>query len=145
MLKKLIFLIIFVFCSLPNYYSFEIEWIEFDDDDVEYGNYFEGDMDLSDEQLDAILGNRTALIHENFRWPEATVPYQFSAHHSAELNEKIRNAMDTIQNVSCVQFVPRTNQSDYVQFTVCYNNAFDKQLLSLLLLLLSLLNFHFYF
>lgn len=122
MVKKLHFLLIFVLCSLPNYDSFEVEveWIDEVNDD-EYGNYFEGDMDLSDEQLDAILGYRNALIDEDLRWPNATVPYQFSAHHSAEQKKDIRNAMNTIENVSCVQFVPRTNQSDYVQFTVCYD------------------------
>lgn len=121
MMKKLHFLIIFVFCSLPTYDFFEVEWIGEFDENMEYGNYFEGDMDLSDEQLDEILRGRNTLIDEDFRWPNATVPYQFSAHHSAELKEKIRNAMDTIENVSCVQFVPRSNQSDYVQFSVCYN------------------------
>lgn len=115
--------VLFLWCvlSIP---IVEIEWIDEPDGEYEYGDFFEGDMDLSDEQLAEIYGDRNALIGANFRWPNATVPYKLSANHSLKQKEWILGAMAKIQNVSCVRFRQRINETDYVEFKVCYFRFF---------------------
>lgn len=99
---------------------------EIDDVDIlmesenEYGNFFEGDMDLDDDQLDLIFGGRNVQIEDNYRWPTATVPYVFSKKYSKENKSKVFEAMEGITNVSCVTFKLRSNETDYVQFDVCF-------------------------
>ena len=62
---------------------------------------------------------------ENYRWPNALVPYTFknnwddsttSTDENAMMRQRIRDAMDDIEAVTAVRFVPRSGQSDYVQF-----------------------------
>jgi hypothetical protein len=65
-------------------------------------------------------------IHcEYYRWPSAIVPYTFAndwddptlaGDENASMRTTIRAAMDEIEAVSAVQFVPRSSQSDYVTF-----------------------------
>lgn len=94
-------------------------------DDVEYGSLFEGDMDLNDDQLAEIFHFRNAKTEEKYRWPNAIVTYKFSPNHTAEENEWIVRAMGEIEKVSCVRFVQRTNETDYVQIEAendgCYS------------------------
>lgn len=85
----------------------------------EYGDYFEGDMMLSEEQLEAIFSPaRNGLISTKYRWPKKTVPYQLSMDHTKEQRDYIELALKTIESVSCVKFVRRTNQWNYVDVTV---------------------------
>lgn len=81
-------------------------------------------MELSEEQIDVVFGNRNALIDEDYRWPNAIVSYELSKNHSAGQNERILKAMKTIESVSCVKFRPRTNETDYVQFKVYVHEIF---------------------
>lgn len=92
--------------------------------DVEYGDRFEGDMELNDEQLAAILGDRNVLVGENYRWPNNTIPYVMSENHTSEQINSILLAMREIEDVACVRFQRRRNQTDYVQFEVCYFRIF---------------------
>ena len=65
-------------------------------------------------------------IHcEHYRWPNATVPYVFAddwgdpaivGDENATMRATILAAMDEIEAVSAVRFVPRTSQDDYVRF-----------------------------
>lgn len=65
-------------------------------------------------------------IHcENYRWPNAVVPYVFAndwddpsiaGDENATMRTAIRDAMDDIEAVSAVRFVPRSGQNDYVRF-----------------------------
>lgn len=93
---------------------------------MEYGELFEGDMDLNDDQVNAIFGYRNALIQENYRWPNATVLYMLSNEHSHAENKMILDAMRTIESVSCIRFRKRINETDYVQFKVSipYNSTY---------------------
>jgi len=81
----------------------------------EYGDFFEGDMDLNEDQLAVIFGDRNAISNETYRWPNAIVPFRFSELHSDEQNAYILEAFRQIENVSCVKFRPWTNETDYVQ------------------------------
>lgn len=107
-----IFFVFFVCGTADNIY--EVEWLGMVDD-LEYGSKFEGDMDLNDDQLAEIFHFRNAKIEENYRWPNAVVPYKFSLNHTAEKNAWIVRAMGEIEKFSCVRFVQRTNETDYVQ------------------------------
>ncbi|MBW6457326.1 MAG: hypothetical protein K0A98_15700 [Trueperaceae bacterium] len=61
---------------------------------------------------------------ENYRWPNAVVPYVFAndwddaatpADENAVMRTTIRTAMDEIEAVTAVRFVPRSGQSDYLR------------------------------
>ena len=62
---------------------------------------------------------------ENYRWPNATVPYTFAddwddptilGNENGAMRATILAAMDAIEAVTAVRFVPRTSQDDYVRF-----------------------------
>jgi hypothetical protein len=62
---------------------------------------------------------------ENYRWPNATMPYTFAndwddpataSDENQMMRDRIRDAMDEIEAVTAVRFVPRSGQSDYVRF-----------------------------
>lgn len=58
---------------------------------------------------------------DNYRWSNATVPYTFrnnwgDAATNAMMRDRIRAAMDDIEAVTAVRFVPRDGQNDYVRF-----------------------------
>lgn len=62
---------------------------------------------------------------DNYRWPSATVPYTFrddwddpdtAVDENQTMRDRIRDAMDDIEAVTAVRFVPRDGQNDYVRF-----------------------------
>lgn len=76
-------------------------------------------MELTAEQLEAIYSPaRNGIIDDYYHWPNKTVPYQLSDEHTKEQNDYIELALRTIESVSCVKFVRRTNEYDYVEVTV---------------------------
>lgn len=83
----------------------------------EYGDYFEGDMELDDDQLAAIPGMRNILKKHKYRWPHAIVPFVLSKDYTAEEKENILQALEEIEQVSCVKFLSRSNETDYVHCT----------------------------
>lgn len=119
------FFILFVFfvCGIAD----EIYEIEPPDmvDDSEYGSKFEGDMDLNDDQLDEISNFRNAKSEHKYRWPNAIVAYNFSSNYTADENAWIVRAMEEIERVSCVRFVRRTNETDYVQFKAANDGCYS--------------------
>jgi len=72
---------------------------------------------------------------EHYRWPNATVPYTFAndwddpaivGDENTSMRTTILAAMDEIEEVTAVRFVPRTDQDDYVRFknsTGCSSNV----------------------
>lgn len=77
-------------------------------------------MDLTEDQLGEILGNRNVLKGHNYRWINKTVPYVLSKNHTKRQNRRILKAMATIEQISCIKFVPRSDEADYVQFQVSF-------------------------
>ncbi|XP_055679023.1 seminal metalloprotease 1-like [Lutzomyia longipalpis] len=69
----------------------------------EQGDFFEGDMILSDEQLFNIV-SKNVLKDEKFRWPDNTLIYSLSDDFSDEQKSYIKQGLDTIAGVSCVKF-----------------------------------------
>ncbi len=62
---------------------------------------------------------------ENYRWPNATVPYTFQNNwtnseipgdENTMMQQRIRDAMDEIEAVTALRFIPRSSQDDYVKF-----------------------------
>lgn len=62
---------------------------------------------------------------ENYRWPDAIVPYVLAddwddpdraGDENAEMRAAIRTAMDEVELVTAIRFVPRSGQDDYVRF-----------------------------
>lgn len=85
----------------------------------EYGDYFEGDMHLTNEQMDDLFSPaKNGLVETKYRWPNKTVPYQLSMDHTKDQRDYIEKALKTLESVSCVKFVRRTNEEDYVELTV---------------------------
>lgn len=87
--------------------------------DPEYGEYFEGDMVLDAEQMEAILSSsRNGLLNTTYRWPDKTVVYEMTTNHTKEQQLYIKMAHWVIESVSCIKFVQRTNESHYIQYRV---------------------------
>lgn len=76
-------------------------------------------MILTDEQKDALFGRtRNGMIQIGFRWPNKTVPYELSSNHTQEQRDYIELALATMESVSCLKFVRRTDETDYVEVKV---------------------------
>ncbi|XP_055952443.1 astacin-like metalloprotease toxin 5 [Argiope bruennichi] len=78
---------------------------------------FEGDILLDSND------DRNAVPRDSQRWPGGVVPYMISPE-LAHLTEKIRTAMKHIEDNSCIRFVQRTNEEDYVKIFK-YNGCFS--------------------
>lgn len=85
----------------------------------EYGDFFDGDMILDDEQMEDLFSPaRNGLVSTKYRWPNKTLIYQMSEQHTKEQRDYIEKALKTLESVSCVKFVKRTNEQNYVEITV---------------------------
>ncbi|VDO93653.1 unnamed protein product [Soboliphyme baturini] len=97
-------------------------------------------MDFYDAYRSELLNerpySRTAVKNKNLLWPNGVVAYVFD-NRLGYHQRLIRQAMDRIESVSCVRFVQRTRQSDYLYIFPgdgCYSmvgKAGGKQPLSL--------------
>ncbi|XP_050080892.1 zinc metalloproteinase nas-14-like [Anopheles maculipalpis] len=84
----------------------------------ETGGFFEGDIILSPEQSDAVKNGYTAALYESSKWPNNIVYYMFNtAVFTPEQQKIIRNAMEQIELVTCIRFVPRTTQKGFSYIT----------------------------
>lgn len=82
-------------------------------------------MVLTKEQKEALFSRtRNGLILSKYRWPNKTVPYQLSSNHTKEQQDYIELALKTMESVSCLKFIKRTNEEDYVLLTVCIRLTF---------------------
>lgn len=109
--------ILFVICNvflfvqnLPLKFSGKNENIE------ELSGKFEGDIVLTGVQEDYIFGmSRNGLLNVTKRWINKTVPYELSVNHTDEQNDHIEKALKEISSISCLTFVRRTNETDYIK------------------------------
>lgn len=86
----------------------------------EVSGQFEGDIILNDEQMNAIMGKspRTGLIDTRYRWPNNEVPYVLTGGTFTQAQiDHIRLGLDTLQSKTCLRFVQRTFQTDYITVT----------------------------
>lgn len=76
-------------------------------------------MILTQEQEDVLFSRtRNGLISKKYRWTNKTVPYQLSSDHSKEEQDYIEKGLKTLESVSCLKFVRRTNERDFIELTV---------------------------
>lgn len=82
-------------------------------------------MILTEEQKKALFApTYNGVIASKYRWLNRTVPYEFSLDHSEEQQKYIRKALNFIESVSCLQFVKRTDEEDYIEIIVSFNYNF---------------------
>jgi hypothetical protein len=110
----------------------------------ELSGQFQGDIILTQEQLDYIneiqINPRTVLVNPTRHWPNARIPYQLSASFSENFMlrfviewlwkvmvhlfsatdelRKIDLALYNIEHFTCLRFVRRTNEVDFVDVEV---------------------------
>lgn len=76
-------------------------------------------MRLTEEQADMLFSPaRNGLISTTYRWPNKTVPYSLTNELSEPQKTQIELALRTMESVSCVKFVERTTEPDYVDVIV---------------------------
>ncbi|XP_065570783.1 zinc metalloproteinase nas-7-like [Artemia franciscana] len=74
----------------------------------EQGPYFQGDIRLTEEQT------KNGLVDEQYRWTGATVPYVITGNFSSEQLAVIEASFDEYHAKTCVKFIPRSNETDYI-------------------------------
>lgn len=95
--------------------------------DAEYGDHFEGDIILNEQQIEALNNERrNGLVDINYRWPNNTIPYQLSPNHTTAQNAYILQALNMIESVSCVRFQPRINETEFIQLGVRFLTFFHQ-------------------
>lgn len=86
----------------------------------ELNDKFEGDILLTKEQENMIFGlDRTGLVDINYRWPNSTIPYELSTDFEQHRLDDIELALRRIEEVTCLRFIKRTDEVNYVYVTVC--------------------------
>lgn len=61
---------------------------------------------------------RVGIIDSSWHWPENIVPYTINPIFNAPQVAHILKGMKEIEAVTCVKFVPRTTERDYLEVTV---------------------------
>jgi hypothetical protein len=85
------------------------EWTpEISQNPEELGNYFEGDI------LHPIGEGRNGLQRDSSKWKDGVVPYVFHSSVPTSDRNTIKRAMDMYHEKTCIKFVPRSNERDYI-------------------------------
>ncbi|KZS07374.1 putative Metalloendopeptidase [Daphnia magna] len=75
---------------------------------------FEGDI----SGIQSIKQLRNAIIGRNYRWPNAVIPDVISASFNLEGRSAIARALMEYHNKTCIRFLPRSIQPDYIVLIV---------------------------
>lgn len=81
----------------------------------EFSGQFQGDILLTYKQL---LSLRNGWITEKYRWLNQTVPIEFDDDVTDERRDFIWSAIEEIHKFSCVRFITRTTELDYIHVQV---------------------------
>ncbi|XP_035705954.1 astacin-like metalloprotease toxin 5 isoform X2 [Folsomia candida] len=57
---------------------------------------------------------RSGLSPEKFRWPNGIIPYTIERNLSIENSDMLHEAMETIEDNTCLEFVPRKKEKSYL-------------------------------
>ncbi|XP_040573996.1 hatching enzyme 1.2 [Lepeophtheirus salmonis] len=71
---------------------------------------------MLDKHNKAEMMSRNFVFGSNNLWPNKQVPFTFGPSFTSNERSLIQRAMNTIQARSCVRFVPRSSQRNFVQF-----------------------------
>jgi len=88
--------------------------------DPEQGDFFEGDMILDNDQMEAIMNSRgrNMLRDEKYHWKDAKLYYELDYVFDEEQLDLIYNAMDIIEKDTCIRILPKeADTQDYVKIT----------------------------
>uniref|UniRef100_A0A1L8DQJ2 Metalloendopeptidase n=1 Tax=Nyssomyia neivai TaxID=330878 RepID=A0A1L8DQJ2_9DIPT len=81
----------------------------------EAGDYFEGDIRFAADQ---VISPHTGILDSYWRWEKIgnnpTIPYVFDSAFTATHRSVVLAGMAVIQSSTCVRFVPRTSERDYI-------------------------------
>ncbi|KAG5673252.1 hypothetical protein PVAND_003315 [Polypedilum vanderplanki] len=88
----------------------------------EYGNFFHGDIMLTPEQERELSNEgrdgRSGILYASNRWPKignlVYVPYVINSEYSLSDVQKIVKAINEFNDLTCIRFVLRDNQADYI-------------------------------
>jgi len=86
---------------------------------IEKAGKLYGDVILTAEQERMLLNStseRNAIVDMKMRWPNNVVPYVYTATFSKEEKEVINAAIADYSAKTCIKFIPRTNEADYIEF-----------------------------
>ena len=87
----------------------------------ELGSYLEGDM------LIPSVEGRNGLVSMTSRWPNGVVPYIISPSLGSSGTNMILKAMEEYHTKTCIRFIPRTNEKDYISIesssTGCWSSV----------------------
>ncbi|XP_050093141.1 zinc metalloproteinase nas-14-like [Anopheles aquasalis] len=85
----------------------------------ESGGRHQGDLVLTDLQLDAASSGSAQLVHDAYKWVKGIVPYEIAPAFTRVEQEQIVSAMAQISGRSCVRFVERSTgkYSQYLNIT----------------------------
>lgn len=76
-------------------------------------------MILSEKQERLLKGmERTGLVDANMRWPDKVVPYVLSDVFNDDQKAHIEAGLRELARVSCLTFIPRTEEVNYVRVNV---------------------------
>ena len=88
-------------------------------DTILRGNYFEGD--INQEELEELIGLSKSISEKGemvrnplLLWPNGEVPYVISSSINSQERGIIASAMAEFHEKTCIKFVPRVNQNDYI-------------------------------
>ncbi|XP_060806699.1 zinc metalloproteinase nas-4 isoform X1 [Amyelois transitella] len=76
----------------------------------EMGEYAEGDILIPKTSAQG----RNGIRHEAMRWPDGVIPYSLEGYFSSEQRDLIMQAIDDYHRMTCLHFVPRSRQTDYI-------------------------------
>ncbi|GAV09067.1 hypothetical protein RvY_18665 [Ramazzottius varieornatus] len=81
---------------------------------------FEGDIagiDLNiGDRAQAAFALQNAIVDKNLRWKNGMVPYKISESFTTEQKRIIQDALRDIMAKTCIVFVPRRSEADYISF-----------------------------
>ncbi|XP_064079182.1 zinc metalloproteinase nas-14-like isoform X5 [Macrobrachium nipponense] len=90
-------------------------------DPIELAGLFQGDIILDPEdqleklaKLNTTRRGRSAMIDIHRRWPNGVIPYVISQTYDENERATIAKAMSEYHNKTCIRFVPRTVEKDYI-------------------------------
>lgn len=87
-------------------------------------NFFQGDIVLSDKQLEEDnLANKGGATLS--RWPSGKIYYTVASNMGSINANKITNAVNEYNSKTNTQWIPRTNQSNYVEFIFGSSSGYD--------------------
>ena len=88
-------------------------------------NIFQGDMMLTDAQLDPNQPQTEAAVKDFNRWPRGVVYYVVSGTLSESMQNKVYTAMDVmrVNTNNTINFMPRTTEENYVTFQAARGNG----------------------